>query len=97
MVNGTSTRQALISIVPAGSGMPAQQVLLRGCTDKTIDYGILCNSVYGGVNHVTFVDQKAIQMMTTTHDLKNQQPSWREARTRRNACLERSCEKAGRT
>ena len=81
----------------AGSGMPAQQVLLRDCTNKAMDYGLLCNSVYGGVNHVTFVDQKAVHMMTTAHDVKNEEPAWRDATTRRNACLERSREQAGRT
>jgi hypothetical protein len=81
----------------AGSGMPAQQVLLRDCTDKATDYGLLCNSVFNGVNHVTFVDQKAVHMMTTTHDVKNEELAWRDARTRRNACLTRSREKAGRT
>jgi hypothetical protein len=40
----------------AGSGMPAQQVRLRDYTSKKEDYGLLCNSVYDGVNHVTFVD-----------------------------------------
>lgn len=29
----------------AGSGMPAQQILLRDCTDKATDYGLICNSV----------------------------------------------------
>jgi hypothetical protein len=42
----------------AGSGMPAQQILLCECTDKSTDYGLQCNSVFDGVNHVTFVDQK---------------------------------------
>ena len=81
----------------AGSGMPAQQVLLRDCTNKATDYGLLCNSVYDGVNHVTFVDQKAVHMMTTAHDVQNDELAWRDARTRRNACLERARESAGRT
>jgi Transposase IS4 len=81
----------------AGSGMPAQQVRLRDCTSKKEDYGLLCNSVYDGVNHVTFVDQKAVHMMTTAHDVKNDELAWRDAATRRNACLKRSRETAGRT
>lgn len=81
----------------AGSGIPAQQIMLRDCTDKATDYGLLCNSVYDGVNHVTFVDQKAVHMMTTTHDVKNEELAWRDAATRRNACLDRAREKAGRT
>jgi Transposase IS4 len=81
----------------AGSGMPAQQVLLRDCTTKSEDYGLLCNTVYNSVNHVTFVDQKAVHMMTTAHDVKNDELAWRDACTRRNACLERSRETAGRT
>lgn len=35
--------------------------------------------------------------MTTTHDVKNEEFAWRDARTRRNACLQRSRERAGRT
>jgi hypothetical protein len=80
-----------------GSGMPLQQILLRDCTDKSTDYGLLCNSVFDGVNHVTFVDQKAVHMMTTSHDVRNNELAWRDVRTRRNACLTRSREKAGRT
>jgi len=36
-------------------------------------------------------------MITTTHDVKNEPFAWRDAATRRNACLERAREKAGRT
>lgn len=36
-------------------------------------------------------------MMTTAHDVKNEPFAWRDAATRRNACLERAREKAGRT
>ena len=57
----------------SGSGMPAQQVLLRECTDKATDYGLMVNSAFDGVNHVTFVDQKAVHMMTTVHDVKNEE------------------------
>jgi hypothetical protein len=81
----------------AGSGMPVQQILLRECTDKALDYGLICNSVFDGVNHVTFVDQKAVNMMTTVHDVKNEPLAWRDARTRRKACRTRSREKSGRT
>ena len=77
--------------------MPAQHVFLRDCTDKSTDYGLVCNSVYGGVNHITFVNQKAVHMITTAHDVKNQPPYWREAAARRNAYLTRSREKSGRT
>ena len=80
-----------------GSGMPKQHIQLRECTDKKSDYGLVCNSVFGGVNHVTFIDQKAVHMMTTAHDIVNQDPYWRDAKTRRNACLTRSRETAGRT
>ena len=55
--------------------MPIQHILLRDYTDKSTDYGLLCNSVHDGVNHVTFIDQKAVHMMTTTHDVKNQEPA----------------------
>jgi hypothetical protein len=36
-------------------------------------------------------------MMTTVHDVKNEPLNWRDACTRRNACLDRSREKSGRT
>ena len=39
-----------------GSGIPKQHIYLRDCTDKKTDYGLICNSVVGGVNHVTFID-----------------------------------------
>lgn len=81
----------------AESDMPAQQVLLRDCTNKSTDYTLLCNSIYGGGNNVTFVDQKTVHMMTTDHDLKTEKPAWREARSRRNAYLEWSRMQAART
>lgn len=80
-----------------GSGMPKQHIQLRDCTDKQTDYGLVCNSVFGGVNHVTFVDQKAVHMMTTAHDVVREDPHWREAKTRRDASLQRARETAGRT
>jgi hypothetical protein len=43
-------------IAKDGSGILKQQIWLRDCTDKSTDYGLICNSVYGGVNHVTYVD-----------------------------------------
>jgi Transposase IS4 len=80
-----------------GSGMPKQHIQLRDCTDKKTDYGLVCNSVFGGVNHVTFIDQKAVHMMTTAHDVVNEDPHWRDAKTRRDACRTRARETAGRT
>jgi hypothetical protein len=77
--------------------MPKQHIQLRDCTDKKTDYGLVCNSVFGGVNHVTFIDQKAVHMMTTAHDVVNEDPHWRDAKTRRDACRTRARETAGRT
>ena len=81
----------------SGSGIPAQQIYLHACTDKSTDYGLLVNSVYSSVNHVTFVDQKAVHMITTAHDVKNEPFAWRDASSRRNACHKRAREEAGRT
>ena len=80
-----------------GSGMPKQHIQLRDCTEKQHDYGLLCNSVFDGVNHITFIDQKAVHMMTTAHDVVNEPSYWRDAKTRRDACLARAREAAGRT
>ena len=35
--------------------MLTQHILFYDYTDKSTDYKLLCNSVYG-VNHVTFID-----------------------------------------
>jgi hypothetical protein len=77
--------------------MVKQHILLRDCTDKKHDYGLICNSVVSGVNQVTFVDQKAVHMMTTAHDVVNEDPYWRDTSTRRNVSLQRVRETAGRT
>jgi hypothetical protein len=77
--------------------MPKQHIQLRDCTDKKTDYGLVCNSVFGGVNHVTFIDQQAVHMMTTAHDVVNEDPHWRDAKTRRDTCRTRARETAGRT
>jgi hypothetical protein len=63
---------AAYGTVKSGSRMPAQQILLREYTDKLIDYGLICNSVFDGVNHVTFINQKAVHIITTVHDVKNE-------------------------
>ena len=80
-----------------GSGMPKQHIQLRDCTEKKSDYGLMCNSVFDGVNHVTFVDQKAVHMMTTAHNVVDEPPCWRDAKTRRDVCLDRAREAAGKT
>jgi hypothetical protein len=80
-----------------GSGMPKQHILLRDCTTKKKDYGLICNSVVSGVNQVTYVDQKAVHMMTTAHDVVHEELCWRDASTRRKVSLERARETAGRT
>jgi hypothetical protein len=80
-----------------GSGMAKQHILLRDCTDKKQDYGLICNSVVSGVNQVTFIDQKAVHMMTTAHDVINEDPHWRDASTRRKVSLQRARETAGQT
>lgn len=64
---------AVYGTAKAGSGIPAQHVLLRDCTDKATYYGLVYNSVFDGVNHFTFVDQKAVHMISTAHNVKNQE------------------------
>jgi hypothetical protein len=63
----------------AGSGMPDAHITLQGLTTKEKDYGKQVNTVCGEVNCMTFVDQKAVWMMSTVHDVANQPPCWRDA------------------
>jgi hypothetical protein len=63
----------------AGSGVPDAHIALRGLTSKEKDYGEQVNTVCGGVNCMTFVDQKAVWMMSTVHDTANEAPCWRDA------------------
>jgi hypothetical protein len=69
----------------AGSGVPDAHVALRDLTSKEKDYGEQVNTVCGGVNCVTFVDQKAVWMMSTVHDTANEAPCWRDAVQRSTA------------
>jgi Transposase IS4 len=66
----------------AGSGMPAPHVRMREVATKERHYGESMNTVGRGINFVTFVDKKAVWMMTTVHDVANQLPCWRDAKTR---------------
>jgi hypothetical protein len=68
----------------AGSGMPKPHIYMREVTSKEKDYGEVINTVSRGINFVTFVDKKAVWMMSTTHDVANQPPCWRDAVTRSN-------------
>jgi hypothetical protein len=63
----------------AGSGVPDAHITLRGLTTKEKDYGEQVNTVCGEVNCMTFIDQKAVWMMSTVHDVANQPPCWRDA------------------
>jgi hypothetical protein len=63
----------------AGSGVPKPHLALRSLTSKEKDYGEQVNTVYGEVNCTTFIDQKAVWMMSTVHDTANEPPCWRDA------------------
>jgi transposase IS4-like protein len=60
-----------------GAGIPKEHLYLRDVTTKEKDYGLQCNSVVEGVNCLTFVDQKAIWLLTTCHDTANDPLCWR--------------------
>jgi hypothetical protein len=64
--------------------MPKPHVYMREVTSKEKDYREVINTVSRGINFVTFVDQKAVWMMSTTHDVVYQPPCWRDAVTRSN-------------
>jgi hypothetical protein len=56
----------------AGSGMPRPHVKMREVCTKEANYGEIVNTVgKGGVNFITFVDQKAVWMMSTVHNAVN--------------------------
>jgi Transposase IS4 len=62
----------------AGSGMPRPHVRMREVCTKEVNYGEIVNTIgKGGVNFVTFVDQKAVWMMSTVHDVANEPWCWR--------------------
>jgi hypothetical protein len=71
----------------AGSGIPRPHLLIEKVATKEKNYGELVNTVIsaGRVNCVTFIDNGAVWMMTTIHDVANQTPCWRPIQTRSNA------------
>jgi hypothetical protein len=61
----------------AGSGMPKAHLLLDRVCSKERNYGEIVNTVGKGVNFITFIDQGAVWMMSTVHDVANQPAGWR--------------------
>ena len=56
-----------------GSGIPTELILLRDATTKEKNYSLMYNKVWEGVNCLSFVDIKAIWIMTTIHDVINEE------------------------
>jgi hypothetical protein len=66
----------------AGSGMPAPHIVIDKVATKERHYGEVANTVGKGVNFVTYVDNGAVWMMSTVHDVANQPQCWRDVKTR---------------
>lgn len=67
----------------AGSGMPRPHIRMREVCTKEANHGEIVNTVgKGRVNFITFVDQKAVWMMSTVHDVANEPWCWRPSTKR---------------
>jgi hypothetical protein len=69
----------------AGSGMPKPHLFLDKVCTKEKNYGEMVNTVGNGINYITFVDQGAVWMMLTVHDVANQPPGTRDISLRPTA------------
>jgi hypothetical protein len=69
----------------AGSGMPKPHLFLDKVCTKEKNYGEMVNTVGNGINYITFVDQGAVWMMSTVHDVANQPPGTRDISLRPTA------------
>jgi hypothetical protein len=67
--------------------MPLPHILLDSMASKEKNYGEYVNTVVadGKINCITFIDQGAVWMMSTVHDVANQEPCWRLAIKRKTA------------
>ena len=64
----------------AGSGMPKPHIVMDKVCSKERNYGEVVNSVgKHGVNFITYVDQGAVWMMSTTHNVANDPTCWRDS------------------
>jgi len=52
---------------------------------KNKNYGEVINTVGKGVNYITYIDQDAVWMLSTTHDIANQPQCWRDESKRTHA------------
>jgi hypothetical protein len=79
----------------AGSGMPKPHVFLSQVASKENNYGEIVNTVGRGINFVTFIDQGAVWMMSTVHDVANQPPRSRDIALRPTASTHLALDEAG--
>jgi hypothetical protein len=71
-----------------GSGIPREFALLKDCASKEKHYGRIWNVVLQeGVNHICFIDSIPVLMMSTLHDVVEDEVKWREAIKRPKANL----------
>jgi hypothetical protein len=61
----------------AGSGMPKPHILINKVATREQDYGEIVNSVGRGINYCTYIDNGAVWMMSTVHDVANDPVCWR--------------------
>jgi Transposase IS4 len=70
----------------AGSGIPKPHIMIDKVATKEKNYGEVVNTVIsrGNINCITFIDNGAVWMMSTVHDVANEPTYWRPISNRRN-------------
>jgi hypothetical protein len=65
--------------------MTAPHLAMDLIASKEKHYGEIINTVGKGINYITYIDQDAVWMLSTVHDVANQPPCWRPAENRVHA------------
>jgi hypothetical protein len=75
--------------------MPKPHIFLSQVALKEQNYGEIVNTVGRGINFITFIDQGAVWMMLTVHDVVNQPPRSRDITLRPTASTHLALDEAG--
>jgi hypothetical protein len=67
--------------------MPKPHLFLDKVSLKERNYSEIVNTVGKGINFITFIDQGAVWMMLTVHDVANQPPSTQHISLRPTASI----------
>jgi len=70
-----------------GSGIPREFVLFKDCARKEKHYGRIWNVILHDVNHICFIDSTPVLMMSTLHDVVEDEVKWRDVAKRPRANL----------